>query len=144
MYEIKEMIEYPDEICPECGKKGMIHIHHCSTGVTKCNHCNYSVATTEYWPIQLDETIYSLIIKRINNISSRELNVIKKIINKSYPEIKELLSSSDYECYKGRADHIAKFLKILKDNSISYDIKPKYDYPDNQIEYAASYSYSDL
>jgi len=144
MYDIKEIIEYPDETCPKCGKKGMMHIHHNSTGIMKCNHCNYGVATTEFWPIQLDETIYSLIIRKIDNISSKELNVIKKIINKSYPEIKELLSSGDYICYKGKADHIAKYLKLLKDNNISYEINPKYDYPDNQIEYASSYSYIDI
>ena len=121
----------------------MKNIHRNCDCVTYCNHCNYSVACTQDWPIHEDNTIYSLIIKKIDNISQNDLKVLKKVSNLNYIEIKKL-NENDFVVFKGKSYHIAKKIVVLKENNINYFIDPKYDYSEEEILYAASYEYSDM
>ncbi len=112
--------------CEKCGSK-MVSFKEGRTIGMKCPNCGWGWATTQFDPIDLDETIYTVKFDAIENPLKEQLKVVSKILNVNFLVTAKLLKEGNAS-FNGRAIDIQNKLKEMKTRDINYSISPDFQY----------------
>lgn len=92
-----------------------------------CPNCGWGWATTEFEPIELDQTIYTIHINTITNPSKEVLKFVSKILNANFLVTYKLLKDGQAS-FSGKAIEIKNIIKKLQNLEIKYSITPDFKY----------------
>ncbi len=112
--------------CEKCGTK-MVPFKEGRTIGMRCPNCGWGWVTTQFDPIDLDETIYTVKFDTIVNPSKEQLKVVSKILNINFLATAKLLKEGKAS-FDGRAIDIQGNLKEIKTMDIHYSISPYFKY----------------
>ena len=112
--------------CEKCGTT-MVSFKEGRTIGMKCPNCGWGWATTQFDPIDLDETIYSVKFDVIINPSKEQLKIILKMLNVNFLITAKLLKEGTAS-FNGKAIDIQSKLKELYGQDIHYSISPDFKY----------------
>ena len=113
-------------ICPECGTT-MIETYEKPALNLECPNCNCKIATTRWEKIDLDKTIYEVIVLKMSNPSLENIKSISKLTGENFINSKALLTNG-FTIYKGKAREIKNQICILDKENIEYKIVPDFPY----------------
>jgi len=122
----KRLKYYAFDKCPECGKRAIITWIPAGY-VVKCEACGYSVSTSLFHPIDLDETQYSVKLVVKSKTSQAELSVISKLTGLNYQQCLGLFKDGGI-ILRGLAAEINEKVDLLSENNIQIIIEPKWEY----------------
>ena len=112
--------------CPECGAE--IITERCGAGVTyTCPKCGWSVASTEFYPIDLDDTQYVIRLAEGTPASKEILSLVSHMTGKNFIESKKIIENCDI-IFAGRAREIVKQKEHLAEQGVSFVIEPDFPY----------------
>lgn len=120
------MEEKNNYYCPDCGTK-MIEVYEKPALNLTCPKCGCKMATTKWEEIDLDETQYEIISVSNNNPSVDKIKVISRVTGKNFVLAKSTLEK-ELLIFNGKARDVKVIAKILDDASITYEIKPDFNY----------------
>ena len=117
-------------ICEICKETMKYHIEGSAQGL-RCPVCgNWGVVTTFIDEVYLDETIYSLYIKKPICTDVNKIRCISKIANVNFIKSKQILEAEKTCILKEKALVIKDSIKKLKESDIKYEIFPSFKYFD--------------
>lgn len=112
--------------CEKCGAEMMVE--RCGCAVTYiCPKCGWSVATTEWEPIDLDETEYVFRLAEGNAADKETLSLVSKMTGKNFIASKKAIEELDV-IYKGKARDAVEMKNKLNANGIHFTIEPDLPY----------------
>ncbi len=112
--------------CEKCGTT-MVSFKEDRTIGMKCPNCGWGWVTTQFDPIDLDETIYTVKINVIVNPSKKQLKIVSKMLNVNFLIATKLLMEGKAS-FSGKAIDVQNKLKELYGQDIHYSISPKFKY----------------
>ena len=113
-------------LCPDCNTE-MIADYNKPALTLTCPNCGCKIATTKWDDIDLDPTIYKIMILSNNDDSIDSIKLISKITGNNFKQSKELLKSG-FIFYEGYANTIKDKTSLLKDSAVKYEITPNFPY----------------
>lgn len=93
----------------------------------RCPNCGWGWVTTKTDPVDLNETIYIVTMKKTENPSNTELKTVSKILNVNYLTASNLLKEGKAS-FSGKALEVLPKLKELSHNSFSFLVSPPFPY----------------
>ena len=101
----------------------------------KCMNCDEDVASTQFLPIDEDQTVYKLKVYKNPDLTLEQLSILKKLFNITYLGLRKQFSE-DSIIFEGCA--VEAFYNKLKldELGIKSSISPNIDYPIEEIMYA--------
>lgn len=112
--------------CEKCGTLMISYKQGHNVGMS-CPNCGWGWATTEFEPIELDQTIYIVNIDIITKPSIEEIKLVSKLLNVNYLIANKLLICGKAS-FQGKAIKIKDKLRELNNIKIGYTISPKFNY----------------
>ncbi|MCQ2797617.1 MAG: hypothetical protein MJ241_04060 [Bacilli bacterium] len=112
--------------CPECSA-ALEEKREGSALTYICSKCGWSVATTDFEPIDLDQTVYSITLIDGNVPSKRKLSALSKITGKNFIECSTLIKTNGV-VMSGKARKVIEYRDILNDAELKFDINPHFKY----------------
>ena len=115
-----------NNICDKCGAE--LRVDRCGCAVTyTCPNCGWSVATTEWDPIDLDETEYVFRLSEGNPVDKATLSLVSKLTGKNFIASKKAIEELEV-IFKGRARDAVEMRGFLDKSGIRYSIEPELPY----------------
>lgn len=115
-----------NNICPDCGAE--LRIDRCGCAVTyTCPKCGWSVATTEWEPIDLDETEYAISIADGTVPDKKTLSLVSRMTGLNFIASKKLIESRGI-LWSGRARDAQEKIAFLKSEGLPFQITPTFPY----------------
>ena len=112
--------------CQKCGAE--MTVERCGCAVTyTCPKCGWSVATTEWEPIDLDDTIFTVSLAPGNPANKEMLSLVSRLTGKNFIESKKVIESNG-AIFSGKAREIQNFLKDLEGKPIKVQVSPDFPY----------------
>lgn len=112
--------------CEKCGSKMFYKIDGHTQG-WYCPSCNWSIVTTYFSDMELDETIYKIELLPDANATIDKIRLISKIGNLNFILSKKILNDGGL-LVEGPAKNIDKKIKELDLLKVFYKIIPNYPY----------------
>lgn len=113
-------------ICPECGAE-MNETYDKPSLVLDCPKCGCKIATTKWDSIDLDETVYTISLEKIDCPSLENIKFISSLTGENYLKTKEELIKGNI-VFKHNAVEMKEKKKLIEDNNIKYHISPEFPY----------------
>ncbi len=117
-------MEKNNYICPECGSKMNENYEKPALNLT-CPKCGCKIATTRWDDIDLDETIYRIILKPTNEININKVKLISKLTVLNYIQSKEKLISGGI-LISCKAIEVTPIINELNMVNLKYIIDPEF------------------
>ena len=115
-----------NKVCEKCGTEMMVERCGCAVTYT-CPKCGWSVATTEWEPIDLDETEYVFCLAKGNSANKETLSVVSKLTGKNFIAAKKAIEECDI-IHKGKARDAVEMREFLNKIGIHFIIEPELPY----------------
>lgn len=127
------------DICEKCG--GIIYyINDYPSYSIVCMDCGYGVASTEFLPIENDESEYSLVINKTQKYTNEQLSIIKKLTGMSYLYITNNYHEG-FVIMQGKATKLFPIKYKLSKANVEVVINPDMDYPEEDIMFISIKNY---
>lgn len=115
-----------DMTCPECGTK-LIKERFGHSAVYTCPKCGCSAATTEFDPIDLDETQYVIRLAEGTAVSKETLSLVSYLTGKNFIDSKKVIENRDI-IFAGQAHDILRKKDYLSKQGVTFVIEPDFPY----------------
>ncbi len=115
-----------DNTCPECETE-LKKERHGHSAVYTCPKCGWSVATTEFDPIDLDETKYEIRLAEGTAVTKETLSLVSHMTGKNFIDSKKIIESRD-AIFVGQALDILKQREFLTKQGVAFIIEPDFPY----------------
>ena len=112
--------------CEKC-KTTMVSFKEGRTIGMKCPNCGWGWATTQFDPIDLDKTIYTVKFDAIVSPSKEQLKIVSKMLNINFLIAAKLLKEGKAS-FSGKAINVQSKLKEMNGQDIHYSISPYFKY----------------
>ena len=112
--------------CPECGTK-LIKERFGHSAVYTCPKCGWSAATTEFDPIDLDNTQYVIRLAEGTPVTKEVLSLVSYMTGKNFIDSKKVIENRDI-IFAGQAHDILKQKEYLAKQGIGFVIEPDFPY----------------
>ena len=123
IYKIEEADNYS---CPQCEEQ--LIKERCGAGVTyTCPKCGWSVASTEFYSIDLDNTQYKIRLAEGTPVSKESLSLVSHMTGKNFIESKEIIENCKV-IFVGKAREIVKQKEYLTEQGVAFVIEPDFPY----------------
>lgn len=124
---IQEVEQIIRDKCPKCGS--ILQISHIgSTQSASCAKCGWSVATSYFSPLELDDKNYVIFVKQNATPNIHQIKAISKISGDNFVEIKKKYQLEKFEVFTGRAIDVLPIKEKLEKENIAYSIVPDFKY----------------
>ena len=114
-------------ICEKCKEKMNWFIDGCIQGWV-CPLCGWDIVTTYIDDIYIDETDYSLYIKKESEISIEKIKLVSRISGVNFIIARQMLEKEDNCILKAKAPKIKEAIVKLQALNIEYFVNPSFDY----------------
>lgn len=114
-------------ICEKCMQE-MIWSVEGSTQGWKCPMCGWNIITTFIDEINVDETEYSLYIRRVPEIDAEKIKSVAQIANVNFVTAKRMLEDNEICIMKAKAPKIQEAIVKLQELNIDYIVSPSFNY----------------
>lgn len=110
--------------CPNCGSQ-MIAVYDKPTLNLTCPKCGCKIATTKWDEIDLDDTIYKIIIKPITNPKISQIKCISGITGYNFIKSKDVLLKGGLikNC---KALEVKSSVKKMEKENLNVEVNPKF------------------
>ena len=115
-----------NNICDKCGAE--LRVDRCGCAVTyTCPNCGWSVATTEWEPIDLDETKYEIRLAEGTPVNKETLSLVSRMTGKNFIDSKKAIEACGV-IYVGKARDILEQKNFLAKQGVAFVIEPDFPY----------------
>lgn len=115
-----------NNICDKCGAE--LRVDRCGCAVTyTCPKCGWSVATTEWEPIDLDDTQYEIRLSEGTPVSKKILSLISAMTGKNFIDSKKIIEDCGV-IFVGKARDILEKKDFLTKQGVAFVIEPDFPY----------------
>ena len=113
-------------LCPLCGEE-MIMVYEKPALNYDCPRCGFALATTAFEEIDLDETIYQIVVSKEEKPTIDHIRVVSEFSGKNFIQSREFLLSGGI-IFQGVATQIKEKTANFDKNGIKYAIIPDFPY----------------
>lgn len=113
-------------VCPKC--EAQLCINRCGCAVTyTCPKCGWSIATTEWEPIDLDKTEYRIRLAEGTLINKETLSLVSEMTGKNFIDSKKIIERNE-AIFIGKARTILEKKAFLTERGMGFVIEPDFPY----------------
>ena len=114
-------------LCEKCNNEMIVQIEgHTQTMI--CPKCGYSIASSYFTKMELDENIYKITLFQEKDITLAKIKTISKIFEVNFLSAKKILTHGQVDIFCDRALVVNAKKKELDKMNIPYSISPKFSY----------------
>ena len=113
-------------ICPKCGTEMSVVYEKPALNLT-CPHCGCKIATSKWEEIDLDDTLYQIIISPIKDPDIETIKFVSNFTGMNFLKSKKFLVNGGI-LFEDHAVEILKKRKLFDDNLPNYSITPFFKY----------------
>lgn len=114
-------------ICEKCKERMNWFIDGCIQGWI-CPLCGWDIVTTYIEDMYIDETEYSLYIKKVSEISIEKIKLVSQISGVNFIVARQMLEKEDNCILKAKAPKIKEAIVKLQELNIEYFVNPVFNY----------------
>lgn len=116
----------PAPHCPECGAEAITERDGCAVTYT-CPKCGWSAATTEWEPIDLDDTQYEIRLGEGVPTGKENLSLVSHMTGKNFVDSKKIIEDCGV-IFVGKTRDIFEKREFLNEQGIPFVIEPDFPY----------------
>lgn len=94
----------------------------------ECPNCQWGLATSYFEPIETDDNIYKIYLKKGNVGSLNVIKLVSKVSRTNYITAKSYIEHGDIEICEGKAQEIKLIVSDLEKHKILFKITPEFPY----------------
>jgi hypothetical protein len=113
------------ERCEACG--GMLEYRREDRAQGRfCQHCDWSVATTFFSALELDNTSYHVRVRGGDPHNGLHVAAVAKVSGQGFAAVRHLLHDTDPLVFTGKAPEVIKVRDMLRAAGLQWDILPPF------------------
>lgn len=91
----------------------------------KCPMCGDALVTTYYTELEMDNTIYSVLVSADCDANASKIKAVSEVLGCNYLQAKEKIATG-FSVSEVFASDAAKILKLIKEAGLSYQTTPEF------------------
>lgn len=94
----------------------------------RCPVCGWNIITTYIDEINIDETEYSLYIKKVTEIDAEKIKFVAKTANVNFVIAKQMLEKKEACILQAKAPKMKTVILKLQELGIDFNVNPSFNY----------------